>query len=142
MIRHLELFQRDLDGDPKEDGITFVTGRRHDRSVRMLGRCMRCGAHVSEKPGFCLECFGAQFCDCHTCMQIGSIHRMLQNDIYWLNRQNFEGWEARQYARGKDYEYIARGLRIAYRDKRLQLADLETKVIKYRQHPFCWEVAA
>ncbi len=142
MIQQLELFQQELDGDKAEVDKIFAIGRRHDRTIKMLGRCMHCGGHVSEDPGSCLECFGAEFCNCHTCAQIASIHRMLQNDIYWLKRENFEDWEARQYARGMDYEYIARGLRIAFRDKKIQMSDLEAKVVKYRKHPFCWEVAA
>ena len=142
MTRPLELFQQELEGDPAEGGKIPAIGRQHVRTIELLGRCVCCGGHVSEDPGFCLECFGTEFCNCHTCAQIASIHRMLQNEIYWLKRENFTAWEARQYARGMDYEYIARGLRIAYRDKKIQRSGLEAKLVKYRKHPFCWEVAA
>ena len=140
MTRQFELFQQELfDDEPAQNP---VVGRRHNRTVEILGRCTSCGGHVSEFPGFCHECLGIEFCNCHLCGQIASLHQMLQNDIYWLAREHFEKWEARQYARGMDYEYIERGLRIAYRDKNIQIADLEAKVAKYRKHPFCREVAA
>ena len=88
MIRHLYLFQRDLDDDLPESDQHFVIGRRMKRSKWLLGRCIGCGAHLTKESVFCAECLGTVYCSCHDCMQLASLHRMLQNDLYWAGRDH------------------------------------------------------
>lgn len=71
-----------------------TAGRRSSLKDRLRGRCVRCGSHVLEKPGMCLECMGSEVCACGDCLSIASIHRMLQDDLYWLRRNVLQGEEA------------------------------------------------
>jgi len=85
MIKHLYLFQCELAEDSAGIAQIFVAGRRMDRSKWLLGRCTRCGVHITNETRFCAECLGTAYCGCHDCMQIASLHRMLQHDLYWAD---------------------------------------------------------
>lgn len=116
MIQHLYLFQCELDDDPAEQNEIFSSGRRMDRSKWLLGRCTRCGAHITNENGFCAECLGTACCGCHDCMQIASLHRMLQNALFWSDRD----FDAEQ----------------VYKN------ELSRKIKRMRNLPWCEEVAA
>jgi len=80
-----ELFSRDIyEDEPASRPV--VSSRRTDRTKELLGRCTRCGAHITNENEFCSECLGTEFCGCHECKQLASLHRMLQNDLYWARR--------------------------------------------------------
>ena len=90
MIRRLYLFQRELDDDPQEIDRRIIMGRRMNRSEWLLGRCLRCGAHITTETQFCVECLCTQYCDCRDCTQVASLHRMLVNDLFWSEHKGFE----------------------------------------------------
>ena len=116
MTGHLYLFQRELDDEPAEQNEIFSSGRRMDRSKWQLGRCTRCGAHITNETRFCAECLGTAYCDCHDCMQIASLHRMLQHDLFW-SESDCNG----------DQVYKS---------------ELSRKIRQLRNFPWCEEVAA
>ena len=116
MIRHLYLFQRELDDDPQQIDRRIIMGRRMNRNEWLLGRCLQCGAHITTETQFCAECLSTQYCDCHDCVQVASLHRMLVNDLFWSGRDEFE-----------DRTYMAHLIR---------------KIDRMLDNPFCGEVAA
>ncbi|MEE9369356.1 MAG: hypothetical protein V3V05_10925 [Pontiella sp.] len=96
MTQQFELFGVDLE-DPIEPPKVVVAARKMDRSKSLLGRCTRCGAHIAEEPGLCQECLGSQVCNCHVCLQVASLHRALQDDLYWARRDNDAEQQYRVY---------------------------------------------
>jgi predicted amidophosphoribosyltransferase len=88
MNSQLCLFSQEIDETPPAPS-TVTCSRKTIRKSTLLGRCTRCGAHIAEDPGFCQECLNLLYCNCHECLQIASIHRMLQNDLYWERRSVF-----------------------------------------------------
>jgi len=87
-MNQLQLFSVDLDAGSPPPRIV-VSGRKDDRKDTLLGRCVRCGSHITESKGHCSECFSVSFCSCHVCIQIASLHRMLQNDLFRERRSPF-----------------------------------------------------
>lgn len=87
MNAQLALFQEDIDFEElKPVPKVVVHGRKTDRKNELLGRCVRCGGHIESELGYCRECLNSTYCACHVCRQIASLHRMAQNDLYWLRR--------------------------------------------------------
>ncbi len=83
-----ELFQMEFDDSEGVQESKVESGKRIDRSTKVLGRCIRCGSHIEEKTGHCSDCLGFEYCTCHHCAQIASILSGEENDLYW-NVRNY-----------------------------------------------------
>ena len=120
----------------------LVIGRMHRRNNLLLGRCTSCGGHISAFDGQCLECGGIEYCDCHDCFQIASLHQMLQNDLFWLVR--FSKRKLIKECLDKGYSLAKTRLfvRNAAEQVEREIESKTAQIIEYRSLPPCGHVQA